>query len=214
MPQSQVILPLPAGQHSFTFNDFTVTIETPPDFDALLDACARDTPDNVDRIPYYANLWPSAIGLAHSLCHRASAIANSTVIELGCGLGLPSIVAAQYHAANVVATDFHPDTQPWLLHNATLNQTTITFTTLDWNTPSPLNNATFDWIIGSDLLYESRHIPALANCITTLAHPATNLLIADPGRDGLAAFTAALTRHHWHCDLETVHNIYIITARR
>lgn len=208
-------LPLPsAGRHTLVFGDVSLTIETPADFDALLDACARETPDTVDRIPYYANLWPSAIGLAEALATRASALTGTSVIELGCGLGLPSILAARLGAATVVATDFHPDVMPWLRQNAAQNNAAITFEHLSWATPRTLGGRCFDWVIGSDLLYERRHIPALVHCIDTLAAPGATLLVADPGRDGLGSFAAALTRSGWCCDLEPHGDIYVVAAQR
>lgn len=210
-----VDLPLPsAGSHTLSFGEVTLTIQTPPDFDALLDACARETPDTVDRIPYYANLWPSAIGLAEALAARASALAGTTVVELGCGLGLPAILAARLGAAAVTATDFHPDVRPWLHKNATQNRADITFGHVSWDSPEPLEGRRFDWVIGSDLLYERRHVPALVRCIDTLATPCATLLIADPGRDGLGPFAAALAHSGWHCDLEPHDDIFVITATR
>ncbi|KAI2510395.1 hypothetical protein MHU86_3968 [Fragilaria crotonensis] len=54
--------------------------------------------------PYGGKLWPSALGIANFLL-ESNAISTSTkVLELGCGTGLPSLVAASL-GASVVATD-------------------------------------------------------------------------------------------------------------
>ncbi len=207
-------MPLNAGVHSLAFGGVALTLETPPDFESLLDACARETPDAVDRIPYYANLWPSALGLADALAARAPELQGRSLVEFGCGLGLPAILASRLGARPVLATDFHPDAEPWLRRNVARNAAAVSFARLDWNTPSTLNGRRFDWLIGSDLLYERTHIPALVTCITALANPAASLLIADPGRDGLGSFTEALAHAGWQCDLEPRGEIYVVTADR
>ena len=209
-----VNLPLRAGRHRLAFGGVSLTIDTPPDFDALLDACVRETPGAVDRIPYYAALWPSALGLAEALAARASVLAGAAVVELGCGLGLPSILAARLGAAPVVATDFHPGTAPWLRLNAARNGAAVAFARLDWSEPGILAGERFGWVIGSDLLYERRHLPALVRCIGALAAPGASLLVADPGRDGLGPFTGALARDGWRCELEPRGEIYVVAARR
>ena len=54
----------------------------------------------------YAVVWPSATVL---LALRAELeLADRTVLELGCGPGLPSLYAAE-RGARVLATDHHPD---------------------------------------------------------------------------------------------------------
>src|SRR4051812_32331908 len=75
----------------------------PADWDALRDeegAAARP-------IPYWARLWPSGLALAEALA-AAPPQPGTRVLELGCGLGLPSIVAARA-GADVLATDAASD---------------------------------------------------------------------------------------------------------
>jgi predicted nicotinamide N-methyase len=191
--------------------ELRIEIETPPDFEALLDACAARTPDNVDRIPYYATLWPSALGLAAALWQRRDVLAGTRAVELGCGLGLPAIVAARL-GATVLATDFHPDAGSWLQRNAARNGVSLAYEQLTWGA-CPAHSA-FDWVIGSDLLYERRHIASLATAITALAAPAGRALIADPGRDGLADFTSAMASHGWQSELEPHGEIYVLVFTR
>ena len=110
----------PQGRQHVTIGEQVLTIETPPDLDALLDRAAAVDPQAVDAIPYYAILWPAAHGLACDLWEQRERLPRLHVIELGCGLGLPSILAARL-GATVTATDFHPDTGDWLQHTAALN---------------------------------------------------------------------------------------------
>jgi predicted nicotinamide N-methyase len=191
--------------------DLEIEIRIPPDFDALLDAAARQTPDDVDRIPYYASLWPSAHALASVLWERRDQLPGRRVLELGCGLGLPSITAARLGAA-VTATDFHPDAGAWCLTNAAANGMALTFQDCDWNMPPEW--PPFDIVIGSDLLYERRHIPALAACIDRLCAAEGMALLADPGRDGLGQFTAAMQSAGWQCELLPRKEIYVLALKR
>jgi predicted nicotinamide N-methyase len=203
----------PQGRQTLQIGDVSITIETPPDLDALLDRAAQEAPHTVDGIPYYAILWPSARGLAEYLWHERQALKGSHVIELGCGLGMPAILAAKLGAA-VDATDFHPDTGEWLLHNAKENSVDLTYQQLDWNVflngdkkARPSLSAPF--VIGSDLLYESRHIPALVCTIDALCQQDGHAIISDPGRDNLPTFVTAMERIGWKAELIPVNDIYV-----
>ena len=56
-------------------------------------------------MPYWAELWPSGIALARHVVGLA--LAGRRVLELGCGLALPSFAAA-LAGADVLATDWAP----------------------------------------------------------------------------------------------------------
>lgn len=203
----------PQGRHAVTVGDVTLTMETPPDLDALLDQAAANDPQAVDAIPYYAILWPAAHGLARHLWEHRSEIRCQRVIELGCGLGLPSILAARL-GASVLATDFHPETGPWLLRNAALNGVSLNYQQLDWNSfllPALQLNSLQpnDLILGSDLLYERRHIPALVCAIERLCAPGGHAVIADPGRDNLQLFVSSMEKSGWRHTLHAESDIYL-----
>jgi predicted nicotinamide N-methyase len=191
--------------------DLHLHLQAPPDFDALLDETARRTPDAVDAIPYYATLWPSAQALAEVLWEQRDRLPGQRVLELGCGLGLPSLVAARL-GAHVLATDFHPDAAPWCQANAAANGVSVAFHLCDWNTPPDWEP--FDLVIGSDLVYERRHIPALATCVERLCARNGTALLADPGRDGLPQLAAALQARNWKITLLPRGDIYVLQCDR
>lgn len=212
MHTEQMILPSQRSQPQFIpIGDLDLVIRVPSDFDALLNAAAQQTPNDVDAIPYYATLWPSAHALATVLWERRDTLPNRRVLELGCGLGLPSITAARL-GATVTATDFHPDAGAWCEANAAANHVALTFHTCDWNTPPDWEP--FDVVMGSDLIYERRHIPALADCIGKLCSAHGVAWIADPGRDGLAQLTAAMQTGGWNCELLPRGEIYVLAFTR
>jgi predicted nicotinamide N-methyase len=207
----------PQIRKTITAGALSLTIETPPDLDQLLEKAAQDNPHTVDAIPYYSILWPSAIALAEHLAEQPGVIRNQRVIELGCGLGLPSILCSKL-GADVTATDFHPGNHEWLQHNAKLNQVNLNYLELDWNVliaanpelplpPAPL-------IIGSDLIYERMHIPALVCAINALCEPGGSAIIADPGREHLQLFVATMEKSGWSHSLHARDDIFIMHFQR
>jgi len=219
----------PQGRHTVTVGDVELIVETPPDLDALLDRAAEQDPQAVDAIPYYAILWPAARGLAEHLWqHRAELSGGVRAVELGCGLGLPSILAAKL-GAQVTATDFHPETGEWLHHNAALNGVSLDYRQLDWNTfledarpatcdprsqTASLPPSAYSLVIGSDLVYERRHIPALVCAIDALTAPGGCAAIADPGRDNLPLFVSAMERSGWLPTLHPEGEIFVCRFER
>ncbi|NBW96155.1 MAG: hypothetical protein EBR28_05355, partial [Planctomycetia bacterium] len=77
-----------------------VEIWRPPDMEALIDVAAFEADE---RIPYWADVWESAIVLAEELA--ACDGRGLSLLELGCGLGLPTLVAARARFS-VTATDY------------------------------------------------------------------------------------------------------------
>lgn len=206
----------PQGTTHLSFGEIELIIQTPNDLDALLDTAAEKTPNDVDAIPYYAILWPAAYGLATYLHQRARDLRAHTLIELGCGLALPAILASRL-GAQVTATDFHADTESWVMQNAKTNNTALTFKPLDWNAflrPQGPRRTQHDFIIGSDLLYEARHIPALICAIDSLCAPHGEAIIADPGRNNLPTFCAGMEKLGWRCELIPIDEIFICRFQR
>ena len=61
----------------------------PPDAEALI---SEESFEHEEFLPYWAELWSSAVALAHDVSLRS--LRGKPTLELGCGLGLPSIAAA------------------------------------------------------------------------------------------------------------------------
>ncbi len=118
-------------------------------------------------------------------------ISNKRILEVGCGIGLSSLLLNHTHA-NISATDNHPNALEFLHFNALLNNDrTIPFKRMDWNEP---NNrlGKFDLIIGSDLLYESDHAGLLSRFIDHHASDRCEVVIVDPSRGHQAKFIKAM----------------------
>jgi 2-polyprenyl-3-methyl-5-hydroxy-6-metoxy-1,4-benzoquinol methylase len=102
-------------------------------------------------------------------------------IEVGCGLGLPAILGAKI-GAQMTATDFHPDVGAWVATNAELNGVRIDYRHWDWTAEPPTDLGTYDFVLASDVLYESRHPEDLARALARLVTPQGSIYLSDPGR--------------------------------
>ncbi len=107
------------------------------------------------------------------------------VLELGCGLGLPSLVAATYGAV-VTATDWASDAIELLRRNAARNQLVLRSEVRDWREPW---DEEFDLVLAADVLYEQRNVEPVLSRIRELAPGA---LIGLAGRPYEAEFLRAL----------------------
>ncbi len=155
----------------------TVVIERPRDEDVHVDEAefVRD-----ERMPYWADLWPSAILLARTIAGRS--LRGKRVVELGCGLGLPSIVAA-LAGGRVLATDAAAEAVAATLGNAARNDAVLESEQCDWREPESLvRYAPWDLVIAADVLYESRNVAPLLALLPQLTAGHGEVWLADPHR--------------------------------
>ncbi|HVB07004.1 MAG TPA: methyltransferase domain-containing protein [Acidimicrobiales bacterium] len=137
-------------------------------------------------LPYWAEVWPSALRLADSLPEHLD---GQRVVELGCGIGIPSLVAAA-RGAEVLATDWAEEALGLLARNAARNGLNVEVARVDWAAPTALiARAPFDLVIAADVLYEARNVAWLLALLPQLA---THVLLADPGRDHARDFHRAI----------------------
>ena len=155
----------------------------PRDSEALL---SEEAFEHEEFLPYWAELWPSATALARAIGGRA--LKGARTLELGCGLGLPSLAAA-VAGGRVLATDWSAEAVAMAARNAARNGLTIETLTADWAKPEPLlERAPFDLVLASDVLYEPRNGEALLPLLPRLAR---EIWLADPGRPAAEPFLEA-----------------------
>jgi predicted nicotinamide N-methyase len=132
-------------------------------------------------LPYWAELWPSALALARHLSERN--LHGERAIELGCGVGLAT-VAALDRGTEVLATDYYGAALDFTRHNARENvghepETRV----LDWREPLPESLCgAFDLVFAADVLYEERNARDIARLLPALLAPGGEAVFADPGR--------------------------------
>ncbi len=149
--------------------------------------------------PMFGLLWPSGRQLAAHMAVRPLR-AGERILEIGCGLGLASLVSHR-RGADVTASDCHPLAASFLAENLRLNGLPpMAYRHGHWSASGgaalacapgdpPAVHGRFDLIIGSDLLYERDESASLARFIARHAEPGAQVLIVDPDRGNRAAFT-------------------------
>jgi predicted nicotinamide N-methyase len=163
--------------------DRELAVLRPRDSEALLD---EEAFEHEEQMPYWAELWPSGVGLARAVA--SVALGGRRVLELGCGgLALPSIAAA-LSGARVLATDWAQDALELAQANAERNGATIAVEQAAWGTPASLvERAPWDLVLAADVLYERRNLDVL---VPLLGRLAGEVWLADPGRPPLEDFLA------------------------
>ncbi|MEA2427483.1 MAG: hypothetical protein QOF37_1111 [Thermoleophilaceae bacterium] len=137
-------------------------------------------------LPYWAELWPSSLALARAVGARS--LRGARTLELGCGLGLVSIAAAQA-GGRVLATDWSPDAVGFARDNAERNGVRLETAVVDWAAPeSILAKAPWQLVLASDVLYERRNVDQMLDLLPRLVDRTGEVWIADPGRQASMAF--------------------------
>jgi predicted nicotinamide N-methyase len=166
-----------------------LSVLRPRDAEALLD---EEAFEHEEFLPYWAELWPSGIALARHVA--ALDLAGARVLEIGCGLALPSFAAA-LAGATALGTDWAPDAIELARRNAQRNGIEVGLEVAAWSRARELRErGPFDLVLAADVLYERRNIPLLLYALPQLA---PEVLLADPKRPAAADFLAGAADRGW-----------------
>ena len=149
-------------------------------------------------MPYWAELWPTGLALARAL---PADLAGRTVVELGCGLGVPSLVAAA-RGARVTAMDWAAEAVELLRENAARNALRLDARIADWRS----FEGEYDLALAADVLYEERNVEPLLKLLPRLAR---EVWLGEPGRPHAAAFLERV-RESWRVE-EPAQRVYRLT---
>ena len=159
-----------------------VTVLSPANADDLI---SEDDYVLDERLPYWADLWPSAQILANEVAIMR--LSGLRVLELGCGLGVVAI-GATMAGAQVTATDYYEDSLLFArLNVAEATGQSIATRMVDW-TGMPTDLGRFDVVLASDVLYEHRYASLVADAIAKTLVRGGEAIVADPGRIALDEF--------------------------
>jgi predicted nicotinamide N-methyase len=169
-----------------------VELMRPPDAEALI---SEESFEHEEFLPYWAELWASAVALAHDVSIRA--LRGKPTLELGCGLGLPSIAAARA-GGRVLATDWSPDAIRATAANAERNDVKVETLRCAWGEPDAIvARAPWALVITSDVLYEHRNVDQLLELLPRLVDERGLVLLADPGRAPSERFLLHAAEEGW-----------------
>jgi predicted nicotinamide N-methyase len=176
----------------------------PRDAEALL---SDEAFEHEEFLPYWAELWPSSLALARTIAGRA--LRGARTLELGCGLGLPSIAAA-LAGGRVLATDWSEAAVAMTERNAERNDAALDTLVCSWTAPAPLlERAPWDLVLASDVLYEARNGEVLLDLLPRLGR---EVWLADPGRAAAAPFLEAAAGDWAISTSGTVHRLRRLPA--
>jgi predicted nicotinamide N-methyase len=175
-------------EETFEVAGRTLTLLRPPSAEELIDEAAFA---HEEFLPYWAELWPSGVALAEHV--GGLDLRGRRVLELGAGLGLPSLAAA-LRGGDVLATDWAEDAVALLAANAARNGVELHVEVMRWNEPERFGTG-WDLVLAADVLYERRNADQLLLLLPRLH--AAEILVAEPGRPFAKGFL-----DHW--DVEEV----------
>jgi predicted nicotinamide N-methyase len=168
-------------EETFELAGRTLTLLRPPSAEELIDEAAFAVEE---FLPYWAELWPSGVALAEHVGARD--LRGRRVLELGAGLGLPSLAAA-LRGADVLATDWAEDAVALLAANAARNGISLSVEVARWDEPERFATG-WDLVLAADVLYEQRNADQLVDLLPRL--DAGEIVIAEPGRPFAKEFLA------------------------
>jgi len=141
--------------------------------------------------PYWSRVWPSAIALAEWLQNEPHRVEGKVVLELGAGIGLPSLAAAHY-ARRAVVTDHMAAAQDWVGRNAyALNLQNVEAALLDWH-QQEIPHA--DVLLLSDVGYDPSDFDRLLDIISAQIKAGGSVLLAVPARSVSVVFIGMIER--------------------
>jgi len=143
-------------------------------------------------------VWPSGFALAKLIAHCPFLVDDKSVLELGCGLGLPSLAALLHASPSHVALSDRDNLVLSLAYKSStqLNRgrASVSRSTLEWSDKTTWPRLHFDILIGSDILYDKSSILSLVNVLRFYIRDGEEMpkraLIVDPiSRSNRDAFT-------------------------
>lgn len=165
----------------YAIGEHKIRLRTLRDLDQYTDTngAVEATGVSRDAFPLFGIVWTSAEVLANLLLTEP--LSGKKVLEIGCGMALTSHLLNMM-SIDITAMDIHPITQALLDDNTVLNkQPGIPFAQGSWSDPD-LTLGKFDLVIGSDILYEPKHVNHLAGFLNRHLTDQGEVIIVDPNR--------------------------------
>jgi predicted nicotinamide N-methyase len=183
-------MPLTANIQQFSFGATTLKVYV-PDAIIMQQWYTQMLQQNANApSPYWSQVWPAAKALCQFLANEPHWVNNKTVLELAAGLGLPSMLSAQW-AHSIMCSDYIPEAVEMMRQSISLMQLkNIEATLLDWN-QLPANLGT-EVLLLSDINYEPAAFANILGVIEQFLQAGTTILLSTPQRLMAKPFIAQL----------------------
>jgi len=195
----------------------TIYLNRVIDPDKLLNAITDEAFDADERLPYWSEIWPSAVALAEYILAARDEFRGKDIIEIGCGLGLSGL-AATIAGGRVLFTDHDPHALKFTARSFEKNFSTPAEVALfDWR--DIRDKRKFDVILAADVLYETRWLEPVLQVIESKLVPGGTAFIAEPNRTIAQVFFDRVKEKGWqHCSAlkqtSVSHKFHSVTIHR
>ena len=151
-------------EHVVAMEGRDLRLLAPRDTEALLD---EEAFEHEEFLPYWAELWPSAVALARLLARRPLT------------------------GRRVLATDWSPESVAMTARNAARNNAPVETAVFRWDAAPETLGPPRPLVLASDVLYEPRNVGLLLALLPRVTAPGGEVWLSDPGRAPAARFLAA-----------------------
>ncbi len=145
---------------------------------------------------YWDRIWPSSVAFSEYLIRQyfPNKLKGYKVLEIGCGTGVPGMVAAQM-GASTMFSDLVPVTLEGVKETCRLNHITNFDTcTLDWSEKVECKEH-YDVVLGSEVFYDDAILPDIAQFLKLVLAQGGKGIFCDPNRLGFDALEHAFHQH-------------------
>ena len=135
---------------------------------------------------YWNRIWPSSLALSEYLINQffPTKLAGTKVLEIGCGTGVPGVVAAQLGAFTMFS-DMVPVTLEAVKESCQLNRISNFQTcALDWSEANQ-SKERYDVVIGSEVFYDEANLTDISYALERVLALGGKGIFCDPNRLGL-----------------------------
>ncbi len=193
----------------YEINNLVIKLEQVEDVEKLVDEIADDEFNIDERLPYWAEVWPSALVFSEYILNYPDKFKNKNVLELGCGIGLVGI-AATMAGAKVSFSDYEKEAIDFTKNNYFLNFRKLPKTLLmDWR--EPIQDKSYEIIIAADILYEKRFLNPVCDTLQKLLIQNGKVYIAEPNRTIAKPFFEMMKNGFELVEKKTISNIKSVT---